>query len=511
MIRMVSNRRSVKIRTKKPLNLGTFVFVLALILYFALGIFFIIFGQINADEGWYLYASHLVYEGQKPYQDFAYTQTPFLPYFYGMMQNLWPSGIYLGRITTFFLSTMAMFLSLNVAWRYAGKKASILTLLLWVTFPLGIYYQSITKTYALVTLLFMLVFFTLSSEIDRNWKSFFVTIFVLLATLTRLSALFFAIPILLYAFMVANNKFRIMIVTFCILSILWMAFLSFPNLEATKWNLVGHHTGQWGNLSLYEKLIETLNTRLPVLLITFFTYLLFLITLLIIGYKQIIACIRENKPILIFLIALALFTLPHFVSGGFHFEYFVTVLLCIFPVSAIFSVEIYEQNQRFSRVLLTTILLSTFVLGFFRGGFLFVDMETWRRPVDQVITVAEVVAENSDPDDQIYAMEALWIAVEADRYTVPNMSMAQFSFFNGDTAAAKSLNLINGQMTLEFIMNKVPKLVILTELDWQILEKTAEFESIVFALDEKYELLWEEDNFGQLGERVQVYLRKRDS
>ena len=39
-------------------------------------------GQLNQDEGWYLYASGLVADGQLPYVDFCYTQGPVLPFVY---------------------------------------------------------------------------------------------------------------------------------------------------------------------------------------------------------------------------------------------------------------------------------------------------------------------------------------------------------------------------------------------------------------------------------------------
>ena len=53
--------------------------------YLALGADFVHFGHINHDEGWYLYASRLVYDGSLPYRDFAFFQAPVLPYLYGLV------------------------------------------------------------------------------------------------------------------------------------------------------------------------------------------------------------------------------------------------------------------------------------------------------------------------------------------------------------------------------------------------------------------------------------------
>lgn len=90
---------------------GTTLF--ALVIYLAFAFSFILLGKANADEGWYLYASKLVYEGQLPYQDFAYTQTPLLPYVYGIAQKIFSPSIYLGRIVTSFFFCCSYLFSIN--------------------------------------------------------------------------------------------------------------------------------------------------------------------------------------------------------------------------------------------------------------------------------------------------------------------------------------------------------------------------------------------------------------
>src|SRR5882757_1777342 len=73
--------------------------VAAVVLVAALGLLFVVRGELNADEGWYLYASRLVYRGQLPYRDFSFTQMPLLPYVYGLVQLVKPS-LYLGRVVS---------------------------------------------------------------------------------------------------------------------------------------------------------------------------------------------------------------------------------------------------------------------------------------------------------------------------------------------------------------------------------------------------------------------------
>ena len=67
--------------------------------------------SVNLDEGWYLWASKLVYEGQWLYHDFAYTQTPLLPYVYGLWQRLFGEGLYQGRVLTILLTIATWLIS----------------------------------------------------------------------------------------------------------------------------------------------------------------------------------------------------------------------------------------------------------------------------------------------------------------------------------------------------------------------------------------------------------------
>ena len=129
---------------------------------------FVLLGRFNADEGWYLYGSKLVYEGLRPYQDFLFTQPPLLPYLYGLVQHFFLQSIYAGRLTSVVFSVTAFLLSIKIAVNYGGKTAGGITSLLGGTFLFGIYFQSITKTYAMTTLFFILGLFFLASSSGRG-------------------------------------------------------------------------------------------------------------------------------------------------------------------------------------------------------------------------------------------------------------------------------------------------------------------------------------------------------
>ena len=70
----------------------TLIWSLALAAALVLGAANLILGELNQDEGWYLYAARLVSEGQILYRDFAFTQAPLLPLAYSLVQPLMEWG-----------------------------------------------------------------------------------------------------------------------------------------------------------------------------------------------------------------------------------------------------------------------------------------------------------------------------------------------------------------------------------------------------------------------------------
>jgi hypothetical protein len=473
-------------------------------------VLFIFLGQANADEGWYLYASKLVYAGQYPYQDFAYTQTPLLPYIYGITQNLFSQSIYFGRVTSVIFSTFAYILSLIVARNHGGKMASGITSLLGATFTFGIYYQSITKTYALTTFFFILAILALSSNFKQDLKVILSTIFVLLATLTRLSALFFALPFIVYAFITSNAKYKLIMVAICLVALSWFLALALPNIDAAEWGLLTHHSSQWGNISIAGRITQIIDFRIPLLFFTFPSYFILWVTLFIMGYNHLKIYIKHYFTVFIAIAGLFFFAITNLLSGGFYAEYFVPIIFISFPISSIAYTKIFHRQKKYSKTVMNVVLLSTLVLGLIRGGFYLIDISGGHAPVDEIRNVSTIISENSTTRDRIFVLEALWLAIESNREVMPNMTMAQFSFYDTDTKTANHLHLINGQIALSYIENSIPKIIILTELDWGILRNTSFYEDIVASLGKNYRLIYSDTNFGQNSSHIEVYVRRTD-
>ena len=94
--------------------------ICAVALYVVLGAMNLYFGDLNQDEGWYLYAARQVHEGQLPYRDFAFTQGPMLPLVYSLAQPLvdrW--GVAGGRL---FSAVLGFLGALAAAWLAARSS-----------------------------------------------------------------------------------------------------------------------------------------------------------------------------------------------------------------------------------------------------------------------------------------------------------------------------------------------------------------------------------------------------
>lgn len=114
-------------------------------------------GELNQDEGWYLYAAGQLSEGRVPYRDFAFTQAPMLPVVYAAVYN-WVRhfGVLGGRSVTWLFGALATAGAVWMAMRLGPKSARRMTGgICFILVGLNIYqsyFFSIVKTYSLSAL-----------------------------------------------------------------------------------------------------------------------------------------------------------------------------------------------------------------------------------------------------------------------------------------------------------------------------------------------------------------------
>lgn len=178
-------------------------------------LYFVLYRKINLDEGWYLWASKLVYEGQLLYRDFAYTQTPLLPYVYGAWQLIAGEGVLAGRLLTSLFGGLSILTGGLIVHRRLidQQRAELAPLALAIygflsaTSFYAMAYLTYTATYGLAC--FLLTASFLFASRDPGPKFDVISAALLsLAVATRLSVLP-ALPVLLiYRLMISNNRLR---------------------------------------------------------------------------------------------------------------------------------------------------------------------------------------------------------------------------------------------------------------------------------------------------------------
>lgn len=169
------------------------------------------FGDLNQDEGWYLYAARLVHEGKVPYRDFAFTQGPVMAYAYALAHPAVEAlGMAGGRLVTAALGLAAV---LCAAWLACGmvapdrkRAAALLAFILAGVNVYQSYFCTIVKTYSLCALLITLGFLCLA-RVNRRYGALWAAmsgLLLVMAAGTRISVAII-LPVV-FMFLVFDRK-----------------------------------------------------------------------------------------------------------------------------------------------------------------------------------------------------------------------------------------------------------------------------------------------------------------
>lgn len=154
----------------------------------------LLLGEVNQDEGWYLYAARLVSEGKLPYMDFAFTQGPIVTYAYALG---WPLverwGVAGGRLFTVLLGLVgcgfAVMLVRRLVPRDRRDAAALIAFALIAVNVYQTYFTAVVKTYAITALFLTAGFFALSyAGTKRRWPAAVAGALMALAAGCRSSA-----------------------------------------------------------------------------------------------------------------------------------------------------------------------------------------------------------------------------------------------------------------------------------------------------------------------------------
>jgi len=140
--------------------------VLAFIIAIILSAANLVLGDLNQDEGWYLYAARLVADGFLPYRDFAFTQGPVMPLVYSFFDPVVDAhGLAGGRYVTCLIGLAAAFIASRAAYVLGGRAASAITFSLLMVNVYQSYFTTVVKTYSLTSLFLVTGFYFLVRHI----------------------------------------------------------------------------------------------------------------------------------------------------------------------------------------------------------------------------------------------------------------------------------------------------------------------------------------------------------
>jgi len=468
-------------------------------LYTSISFLYLFLGRINGDEGWYLYASKMVYSGNLPYIDFSYTQSPLLPYVFGITQLLFGPDLYIGRLTSIFFGVLVCVLVYKTTLIVCKDNKSNIALALLCFNPFYIYFSTITKTYALTSFFIMLSTWIILSPIFRKNARIFLSIFFMcMAIAVRISVFPALIVLIIYIIYLEKKNYAyilwLMIVCMSSLALVFFPFLLI-NKDAVIFNVIEYHLHR----SSWD-LATVINNRLINLFymsIVFFPVSIILFINAYLGAKN---RIIDIKLIYLYSIIVSIFITQFFFINPTYAEYFVI----LFPITVILvehGINSLNHNRDFI-IRLTYIaifcgLLFQFAIGSGLNLSYSVNLLENRLPIEEVKDISEYIKSNIPQNSYILTFYTD-IAIEAKRDVLHGFEMGIFSYYeNMSSYEAKKYKIINNDIMINYIVSKSAYAILLSD------NHVRKYKNYI---EKNYYLARTMDNWLGEGENISIYL-----
>ncbi len=489
--------------------------LLLMSIYIAFSIFYIFFGVMNNDEGWYLYASKLVYDGKIPYIDFSYTQPPLFPYIYGIPQHLFGPSLYVGRLTSLFFGVFTLMVTMKVAEKFGGKIGAIIALSLISFNPGVIYGLTVVKTYSLTAFLMVLSFYFLFCfpKIKNPAKSMLSILCMSLALGVRLSVLPAVFLLLLYILYTERKNIETIILSIAT-GFIACGFLFIPFLVRNKdiliFNLVGYHIGRAEAMSMFDILFNILNIIFSSVN-SFFAILVLIFagSLNLYFHKQ--NYYSKYHEILLFYAVILSVSIVHLMQKPTFSGYSVIIV----PIASIISAYIFSQiyinikdnfvKINFVYIVIFMILLTP--LAQFAQGHVGVDRSVIGgiRPIQNIEEMSNYI-KNHTPENGKLLVFSTYAAVQANRDVLPGFEMSLFSYYpDWSDDKTKKYNVVNRHLLNEYIESKNASAILLTSSEIGSLKIGND---TMHLIEENYYLAKSIQRWGQWDDTANLYLPK---
>ena len=370
------------------------VAIAAFLGHFVLSIWFVERAQLNADEGWYLYAARAISMGQTPYLEFSFFQGPVYPRVMAGLVDAGPGSLIAGRWWSFLMLLVSTGVTSLAARRVAGPAGAAIAMICVGLHPLIIGTSVLAKPYALTLLLMATGLFLLLGKEGKSLRTVMGFVLLTLAAGARISLLAFILPLML------AQRGRDALLS--AIGVVFGGLLLLPSLQVVApsvlWDqLIAFHVSDGG----------TFSGRLAWLFHASTVWLVFWFGL---G--------RGNSPIPGLKIACVLAVVAHLIPSQLHIEH----LVVLAPPLALILASSWASSLTRPKVLVLGVAIMMLSAG---AGLRFVHLDSGESTVEQNMEIGRWLQEHV-PEGQAILTKQVSLAVEADRDVMQGFEMGRF-------------------------------------------------------------------------------------
>ncbi len=482
----------------------------------------LIHGNLNQDEGWYLYASRMVGRGASPYVDFAFTQGPVLPYVYHLFHPVIDAlGVAGGRLVTTWFGIFSGLLAAATVARMVDRSKVFICMTAWILIGCNVYqsyFTTVVKTYGLCAFFLMGGFFALTY---RNWTGALLAgACMALAAGTRLSA-GIVLPIS-GIWLILQRERRWHWVWFGLGGGLTLLAVFAPFFAAafdqTSFGLFGYHAGRDpGGLKALLILKMGFLSRFVQ---AYFVFTVLTLAALIWRPKE----TRPNADALLLWACGIGISLVHF-TANFPYDDYQAIAYPVL-VSALVLTLAPRVAEAWQVPVLAFLLLISVASAFsspinqdwfVRGR----DRIWWNFKAKSDLALLEEAAafvRAHSPEGSTLLTQDVYLAVEANRTVPPGMEMGPFCYYPDlSRDQAEKLHLVNRELLLEIIARSDAPLAAVSGYGLAIqspavMPVSNEDEKFLKEqLDLRYSAIGEYPHFGQAHTMLTIYRRRMDN
>ena len=485
--------------------------------YSLLLIAYLFVGRHWTDEGWYLNASLLVAQGKLPYLDFAFTQSPGLPYLNAVPQVIFGPSLWVGRLTSLVFALGTGWLTLYAARRLGGEWGAVWAFGFFALNLYTLHFLTVILTYPAATFFLAAALACLVAPWPAPWRVGAALVLAGLAVGVRFSALVAFLAILGYGLWLLRRRpsqwvavLPGLAVLGAILGPFWLA-----DPVATRFNIVGYHVDQasWPEI-VWRSRYYWVNFVPGYLSWTLLGPILVGIAWWR-GWRP-VRSIRQAPVLWLLAVTVVLTTLLHALPENPQAKYqtLVAPWAAVLVGVGLTRLARWQGWSWLARPRLALLLVSVPLLlqiggnlalwvarGELSPRFSEIDVADGRLPLAEIEELGAFVRERTPPDEPIATLFTS-IAVAAHRPVLPGLEMSIFALRVDSPELAGRLRLMTPAQLRSAIEEGRPSAVVVESILAGAVPSAS--------LAAHYCPAHETDQIGQFREPVTIYLRRSD-